>query len=195
VIANRSGREPALLTRFGLSLLVWMMLLTCAGAPDAQDMVKLIGNHPTGIAGQPTGSIAPEPMLTMMITLKVRDPEALNRLLSEQQNPSSPDYQRWLTPQEFSTRFGPDPAQFKAVRDWLVAQGFEVTSSSVENRSITFRGSAGQAERIFRTKIVTYAGDSYANVTDPSIPAQFAGVIGAIGGLDNVVHAVPASTR
>ena len=171
------------------------MLLIFGGAPDAQDMVKLTGNHPADIAGQPAGSIAPERMLTMMITLKLRHPEELDRLLSEQQNPSSPDYHRWVTPQEFSARFGPDPAQFKAVRDWLVAQGFEVTSSSPEQRSITFRGSAGLAERVFRTRIVTYAGDSYANVTDPSIPARFAGVIGAIGGLDNVAHAVPASGR
>jgi subtilase family serine protease len=181
-------------SRFGLSVLICLLLLTCTDAPDAQDMVKLTGNHPTDIAGKPTGSIDPERMLTMMITPKVRDPEALNRLLSEQQNPSSPNYHRWLTPQEFSAHFGPDPAQFKAVRDWLVAQGFEVVSSSVEHRSITFRGSAGQAERVFRTKIVTYAGDSYANVTDPSIPARFAGVIGAISGLDNVTRAVPAST-
>ncbi len=57
-------------------------------------------------------------------------------------------------------------------------------------------GRANQAERVFRTKIVTYAGgDSYANATDPYIPAQFAGVIGAISGLDNVMRSVPLSTH
>jgi subtilase family serine protease len=156
-------------------------------------MVKLTGNHPAGLAGEPAGRIDPQRMLTMTVTLKLRDPEALNRQISEQQNPSSPSYHQWLTPQEFSARFGPDPAQFKAVKDWLAGQGFEITSSSLEQRSIAFRGSAGLAEQVFHTEIVTYAGDSYANATDPSIPARFANVIGAISGLDNLMRTVPMS--
>ncbi len=158
-------------------------------------MVKLTGNHPANIVGEPTGSIDPKRILTMMITLKVRDQEALNRFLSEQQDPSSANYHKWLTPQEFSARFGPDPAQFQALRDWLTAQGLEVVSSSPQQRSITFKGTAEKAESVFDTKIVTYADGSYANVTDPSIPARFAPVIGAIGGLDNVMRAVPLQSR
>ncbi len=50
-------------------------------------MVQLSGNHPTGIVGEPTGEIAPDRTLKMTITLKVRDPEALNRLLSEAAGP------------------------------------------------------------------------------------------------------------
>jgi subtilase family serine protease len=187
-----AGSRSAVLG-FIVGVLAGALFLAGADAADAQEMIKLTGNHPTDIVGKPTGRIAAGRMLTMTITLKVRDPAALQRLLAEQQDPSSPNYHRWLTPQEFSARFGPDPAQFKAVRDWLVAREFEIVSSSLEQRSITFRGSAGHAERVFRTEIVTYAGDSYANVTDPCIPARFAGVIGAIGGLDNVARAVPAS--
>lgn len=177
--------------------LLGLIVLTMAraGPAQTQGMVKISGNHPTAIAGQPAGRIDPGRMLTMAINFKLRDHQSLNRLLSEQQDPSSPNYHRWLTPQEFSARFGPDPAQFKAVRDWLAAQGFEIVSSSIERRSITFKGAAGLAERVFRTKIVTYANDSYANATDPSIPARFAEVIGTITGLDNVTHAVPLSPR
>jgi subtilase family serine protease len=167
------------------------MLLCCFGAQGAEEMVQLSGNHPTGIVGEPTGDIAPDRTLKMTITLKVRDPEALNRLLSEQQDPASPNFHKWLTPQEFNARFGPDPAQFKAVHDWLVANEFEIVAENLDQRTITFTGRASQAQRVFRTKIVTYAGDSYANVTDPHIPAQFANVIGAIGGLGNVLRSVP----
>lgn len=181
----------------GIASIVGLVVLAAArvGAADAQDMVKISGNHPTAIAGEPSGRIDPGRMLTMAINFKLRDHQSLNRLLSEQQDPSSPNYHRWLTPQEFSARFGPDPARFKTVRDWLAAQGFEIESSSIERRSITFKGAAGLAERVFRTKIVTYANDSYANATDPSIPARFAEVIGAITGLDNVTHAVPLSPQ
>jgi len=177
-----------------LGLIIVTFLIAGSGASHAQVMIKLSGNHPTGITSQPTGPIDPDRMLSMAITLKLRDQAALNLLLAEQQDPSSPNYHRWLTPQEFSARFGPDPVQFKAVQDWLVAQGFEIVSSSQQRRSITFKGSAARAERVFQTRITAYAGDSYANLTDPSIPERFAGVIGAITGLDNFAHAVPLSS-
>ncbi len=68
------------------------------GAPGAEEMVQLSGNHPTGIVGEPTGEIAPDRMLKMTVTLKLRDPEALNRLLSEQQEPGSPNFQKMANP-------------------------------------------------------------------------------------------------
>ena len=175
-----------------MAILMALGLLSLDTA-GAEEMVQLSGNHPTRIVGAPAGEIAPHRMLTMTITLKVRDPEGLNRLLSEQQDPNSPNYQKWLTPQEFSARFGPDATQFKAVHDWLIRQEFEIVSSNLDQRSITFRGRADQAERVFNTKIMAYPGDSYANVSDPYIPARFAQVIGAIGGLDNMMRTVPAS--
>jgi len=179
-----------------IGMLMCAGLFLYPGAPGAEEMVQLSGNHPTGIVGEPTGQIAPDRMLKMTVTLKVRDPDALNRLLSEQQEPTSPNFHKWLTPQEFSAQFGTDPAQSKAVRDWLAAQGFELRAENIDQRSITFSGRAALAERVFRTKFVTYAGgDSYANATDPYIPAKFAGAIGAIGGLDNVSRAVPAATH
>jgi pseudomonalisin len=177
------------------SLSIAVLLMVCKGPADAEEMVKLAGNHPTDIAGEPAGPIDPARTVSMAITLKLRDPQGLQRLLSEQQDPASPNYRRWLTPREFSQRFGPDPAELKAVEQWLAGQGFEIVSASIERRSITFRGSAELAQRVFETQIVTYAGGTYANVSDPSIPERFASVIGAIGGLDNATHVVPMSQR
>jgi subtilase family serine protease len=169
-----------------LGALLWF------AAACAHQTVKLTGNHPQ-IAAQPAGPIAPGRILTMAVVFKTRNPAELSQFLSEQQDPSSPNYHRWLTPQEFARRFGPDPDQVKAVRDWLAARGFEIVSWSPQQRSITFKGSADLAERVFKTRIVTYAGGAYANVDDPSIPARFAGIIAAISGLDNTARAVPAN--
>jgi subtilase family serine protease len=199
--AQRPGTNPNS-RRANLSALARLLFaFACFGASllmvmpaAAQQMTKLTGNHPE-ISGSPAGAIARDRMVTMMVVFKARHPQELNSLMGEQQDPSSPNYHRWLTPQEFSQRFGPDSQQIDAVRDWLSAQGFEIVSSSPRQRSITFKGSAGLAERVFRTKIVAYADGAYANVTDPSIPARFAGVIAAIRGLDNTIRAVPAGTH
>ncbi len=175
-------------------ILACLVVLVSAMA-EAQNTVKLSGNHPTTIPGKPAGPIDPRRTLSMSVTLGLRDAQGLQRLLSEQQDPGSPNYRRWLTPQEFASHFGPDPAQFNAVRDWLVEQGFEIESASLQRRSIQFKGSAELAERVFETRIESYGGGAYANLTDPSIPARFAGVIAAISGLDNIAHAVPLTNR
>jgi subtilase family serine protease len=47
-------------------------------------------------------------MERMVLSLKLRPAaaERLESLLAEQQEPSSPNYHRWLTPEEFGNRFG-----------------------------------------------------------------------------------------
>lgn len=174
---------------FALAFIASLIFVTTGPASQS---VKLIGNHPA-ITAKPAGPIAPDRVLTMSIVFKPGNPQELNRLLSQQQDPSSPNYHRWLTPEEFSRRFAPDPKQVEAVRAWLVAQGFEIVSFAPPQRSIVFKGSAGMAEQVFKTRIVTYPGDAYANVTDPSVPARFAAIIGAIRGLDNTTRAVPGT--
>jgi hypothetical protein len=48
-----------------------------------------------------------------------------------------------------------------------------------------------QAETVFATIIVT-SGANYGNVSDPSVPAEFEGVIAGIQGLDNMHAVMPA---
>ena len=72
---------------------------------------------------------------------------------------------------------------------WLNAQGFTVTASSRANRYIRFTGTVADAARVFGVDIMAFGdGSAYSNTTDPAIPARFAGVIGAVGGLSNFLH-------
>ena len=121
----------------------------------------------------------------------VRNQAALTQLVADQQNPASSHYHQWLTPEEFSKRFGPTDKQVADVIDWLKEQGFEVTAVNRLARTIQAKGDVGTAERAFSTTLMS-DGASFANTTDPAIPAQFDGLIVAIMGLDNMHAAVPA---
>src|ERR1700735_5502274 len=71
----------------------------------------LEGNHPNeaaDIAGQTNAS--PTAPLEMRLTMALRNRAELTRLLADQQDPASPDYHRWLTPDQFAARFGPSDA-------------------------------------------------------------------------------------
>jgi len=88
----------------------------------------------------------------------------------------------------FLKRFGASPAEINAVSDWLAGEGFSVTRSAPN--FLDFTGPVAQAERTFAVRIAKFGdGSRYANTVDPIVPKRFAGVIGAIRGLDNMVEA------
>jgi len=105
---------------------------------------------------------------------------ALEQLLVEQQDPASPRYHAWLTPEEFGEQFGVARQDLDALTAWLVAQGFQVTEVAAGRRSIEFSGTAAQVEAAFHTEIDRYEWKGrphVANAGDISIPAAFATVV------------------
>ncbi len=174
---------------------VGVMLMVCASvmgqaAPSAA--VLLRGNHPAEVAALARGSRAERTMpLDLTIVLGLRHQAELDQLIADQQNPASPRYHHWLTPGAFASRFGPTPEQAGLVADWLKGEGFEVTTVDLIGRTVQARGDAETAERAFSTTLMT-DGTSFANTTDPAIPAQFDGAVVSIMGLDNMHAAMPA---
>jgi subtilase family serine protease len=170
-------------------------LTACAlvmGQSAYAGQVTLRGNHPAEAATFAGGLRADLAMpLELTIVLGLRNQAALEQLLADQQNPASPRYHRWLTPKEFADRFGPTDQQVGQVTDWLKGEGFAVTSVNRVGRTIRATGDAATAERAFSTTLIS-EGASFANTTDPAIPAQFDGLVISIMGLDNMHAAVPA---
>jgi kumamolisin len=121
----------------------------------------------------------------LTVVLGIHDQAKLDLLLADQQNPSSSQYHRWLSPTEFDQRFGPTQAQTGAVVQWLKSQGLQVKSINRLGRTIDATANVTQAETAFATTIVT-SGANFGNTSDPSIPAEFDGVIVGIQGLDNM---------
>ena len=60
------------------------------------------------------------------VGLRGRDEDGLRALLAAQQDPASPGYHQWLTPQEFGRRFGAAPHDLKRVERWLRADGCRI---------------------------------------------------------------------
>jgi hypothetical protein len=130
------------------------------------------------------------PLKHIILTLK-RSPaqqEALDQLLAEQQDPSSPNYHRWLTPEEFGMRFGPSCEALDRISKWLQSQGFTIDEVAKGRMWINFSGTVADVERAFHTEIHNYlVGEKfyYANATAPRIPSELAGVVAGIVSLNN----------
>jgi Pro-kumamolisin, activation domain/Bacterial Ig-like domain (group 3) len=126
----------------------------------------------------------------MLLVLR-RSPEqevALSRLLDEQQEKSSANFHRWLTPEEYGARFGPTDSDIQTVVAWLQSHGFQINGVSQGRTVIEFSGTAGQIQSAFQTAIHKYVingEEHWANSSDPQIPAALTPVVAGVDSLHN----------
>jgi len=175
-----------------------------AGPVNNLDRMTLHGHiHPNALTGADQGRVSPSlEMDNLSVTLApsaVQQAE-LNQLLASQQNPGSPNYHQWLTPEQFAERFGASPSDIQTVSAWLQSQGFVISGVARGRNSIAFNGTAAQAESAFQTEVHNYLvnGEThYANAADPTVPAAFTGLITGLRGLHNFrmkAHSRPHGT-
>ena len=122
------------------------------------------------------------------VTLLLKPADGLEQFVAEQRNPSSPNYHRWLTPEQFGDRFGLSTNDIAKLVSWLQSEGLQVHDVARGRHWITFSGAADTVNRAFHTEIHRYQvnGENHvANATDPSIPAAFEDVVSGIEGLSD----------
>jgi hypothetical protein len=148
------------------------------------------GSHPSmaraeNDAGRIPGQTRLEGMSIVFSRTAAQEAD-LQSLIAAQQNPSSPLYQKWLTPEEFAARFGIADADVAKVRLWLQQEGFSIVSISRSRNRITFSGTVGQAEAAFGTELHYYnvnGKKEYAPATDISIPVALSSVVSTVTNL------------
>ncbi len=150
----------------------------------------------TDLGAAPAGRVLP--LMSLNFQMTAAQQAALTQLLADQQNPSSPQYHQWLTPEQFAAQFGLAAQDIAKVTAWLRGQGFTVTSVARGGLFVQFSGTVEQAQKAFGTEIhsVTVHGEQHiANVTAPSLPKAIADVTAGIGGLDDFQPKARVSQR
>ena len=146
-------------------------------AVDPSQVTALKGNvHPLARVQFDQGRAEPSMPMRLTIAFKMSPAQQadLDALLASQQDRGSPDYQRWLTPEQFGSRFGLSQADINKVTAWMEGQGFQVEGVPASRNEITFRGTAQQVEAALHTEMHRYMVNGrarYANAGDPSVPA------------------------
>ncbi len=159
-------------------------------AVDDSNRVALRGNvHRMARAEFDRGAV-PESQLASRVDLLLKRSDeqeaALRQLLDQQQDKSSPNYHKWLTPDQFGKQFGPADSDIQAVTDWLTSRGFTGIKVSPGRTRVEFSGNIGQINSAFQTQIHHfYVGGKMhsANVSDPQIPAALSPVVRGVASL------------
>jgi uncharacterized protein (TIGR03437 family) len=187
--------------RFFSTLFSVLFLVSAAANAQQSRITKPIDNaqrvtlrghiHPKATAANDQGRVAPSlkiPYITLTLTQSDAQKADLAKLLADQQNPSSPDYHHWLTPQQYADRFGVSTEDIGKIEQWLQGQGLKVEGVAQGRDWIAVSGDAAQVENAFAIEIHHYAVDGethFANATEPSVPAAIGGMVLSIRGLND----------
>ncbi len=160
---------------------------------DESSLTTLHGNVP-GLArtAYDQGEASPATQLTnvrLVLSRTSAQEAALEQYLVQLQDKSSPNYHKWLTPDEFGKLYGPADSDIAVLVAWLQSQGLTLETISKGRTNIAFSGSVSQVEGAFHISIHSFSANGtqfYSNTTDPRIPSALAPVVMGIAHLNTI---------
>ena len=122
------------------------------------------------------GRLAASQQLHLAISLPLRNEEQLDALLQQLYDPSSPNYRRFLSVQQFTDQFGPTVVDYQRVIGFAQSHGLRVTRTFSNRLIVDVSGSAANIERAFQIKMQVYHHPTenrtfYAPDVEPSVEA------------------------
>src|ERR1700691_1851532 len=122
------------------------------------------------------------------IVLPLRDRTGLQSFLRQQYDPASSFYHQFLTPQEFTARFGPSQEDWNALVAFAKANGFEIISGTRDARDLRLSGTVADIEKAFHVSMGVYQDPTedrtfFAVDREPTVDLPFQ--LWHITGLDN----------
>lgn len=138
----------------------------------------------------PVGRLDSARRLNLAIGLPLRDPETLNSLIGQLYDPASAAYRHYLTPEQFTQRFGPTGSDYQAVIDFARTNGLTVTGTHANRLLLDVSGSVADIEKVFHLNLRVYRHPTegrtfFAPDAEPSVDACVP--VLDIEGLDNYV--------
>ena len=186
-------------------VLLWTFVMTCALTSYAQSQaritqqidnrayVSLPGNvrPEAASAVNVRGPVATDLRLDHMLLFLQRSPEqevAVDKYINELNQRNSPNFHKWLTPEQFGEKFGVAEEDIRQVTNWLQSYGFQINQVYPNRMVIDFSGTAGQIATAFRTQIANLevgGVQHIANTSDPQVPVALAPVIRGFASLSD----------
>jgi subtilase family serine protease len=182
-------------------MLVFSALSAQAQKPEARILAPvdnsarftLPGSRPARLqnatdAGRMSG-MTPLQSVTFAFSRSAAQETALEALIAAQQNPASPQYQQWLSPDQFAAQFGAADADIQKVEAWLQGQGFTIDEVGRNKSLIRFSGNVAQIEAAFGTEMHNYTIGTekhFGPTTDLSVPAAFSGAALTVANLSDL---------
>jgi subtilase family serine protease len=156
-------------------------------AIDDRDLVTLGGNTRHEATAANDRGVVPDTLqlehLQLQLQRSSEQEQEVAAYIAALHDRTSPNFQRWLSADEFGARFGASSADLDAIQGWLTQHGLKVNTVFPSHMVIDFSGTAGQVAAAFHTEIhrlEVNGAEHIANVRDPQIPAALAPVVAGL---------------
>ncbi len=156
-----------------------------AQGPAVTGATTLSGEVPAPVN---LGPMDPTEQVAFDLVLAARDPDASARFAASVNDPTSPDYRRFLTAAEIGLRFGPTDETLARVREILDTVGIRPVSMPPQRTRLSVSGTAAAVGGFLGVPIERWqdprSGMTYpATSVSPAVPQALVGVVSAVSGL------------
>lgn len=130
--------------------------LSAKAAPVTAPQV-LRGHVPSATTGlRSTGRLSSSTNLHLAISLPLRDQAGLTSLLGEINDPASPNYHHYLTPEQFADKFGPTESDYQAVIQFAKANRLTVRGTHSNRILLDVNGTVADIEKTLHVTMQVY---------------------------------------
>lgn len=182
---------------FGIAIATLLMAFTDVHPVSASSSTQYSHTPPQVLDGRAkmTQPYDPNKMLRITIGLTPPHMDQERKLIDQLHDKTSPEFHKWLTPEEWDARFAPSAEDEQAVVDWAKSQGLNVTNRFADRLLVDIIAPVGTIEKAFNIQINTYTmnGETYyANDRDPEVPTALTHTIQSVMGLNSFLRLRPA---
>ena len=105
---------------------------------------------------QSVGRLPATQTLRFSVVLALRHQPELENFLQELYDPSSPSYKHYVTPKQFTERFGPSQEDYDALVAFAKANGFKLIGGSRQSQDLQFTAPVANINKAFHITMGVY---------------------------------------
>jgi mucin-19 len=173
--------------------------------PRTSDQHLLRGYRASPAAfASPLGRLPETKSLRLVISVALRNRESLASLLKDLYDPANPDYRHYLTPGQFTERFGPTADDYQTVINFAKANRLAIASTHDSRTLLDVQGQVSDIERAFHVALWTYQHPTEDRQffapnaepwLDPALPIQDVAGLSDYALLHSASHKIPAGVQ
>ena len=138
----------------------WILMLTACVAASAQPALQTLSHNVrqevVSHKAAFVNALPADQQLHLSIVLPLRNQAQLTALLSRLYDPSSPDYRKFLTVDQFAAQFGATASDYQSVVAFAQANGLTVTGNHANRLVVPVEGSVAQINQVFNVTMGSY---------------------------------------
>ena len=184
------------MARLGLvaAVMVAGTILVCSSTASALSVDGIAANVPQFTSAATLLGPAPATQrIHLVFFLAYPNPQAVANFAQTVNDPSSPQYGAFLTPDQFAASFGPSGNTYSTVEYVVLGSGMTIATAYANHKVLDVVATVGQADAFFATVInqYSYRGVTYyANAIPAHVPSALRGIVMAVSGFNNFARHV-----